>query len=571
MATPITLQNLIDAATDAQTLSQVANSNALTVTSRLGTTYPTVYGALATIAAQAPNMNQSPFANVKDYGATGNGVTNDTNAFNAALNTGRALYVPNGRYNLGSWTVSLNNVTIIGEQMPGWTGDLTALTGGTILLGAVVIDGNNIRVENIGVDFGNAYSNTYNGGVGGNPLVLHNIAQAGTLNQNNHVRNVIGLCRIAATASDPTAAYHGVLLESLQYGSAYNVVGVNGWYGVVIKATDFNCDGVTGYNADTVGVFLRSNSYAPVERLTITNVRAFSYSARQFVGFEIDASDANVVDVAASNVSIFGGNMPWCIQGEGYGIAAPSGNAVAYVQSVKLSNVVSQSTATGANISGPVYDTAIDGVNISYPASGYGLTIGPNTVGVYPIDIALGTVRIVAPQGTPTTTPLFDLLGGTTKLSFAMIDATIAYVAPGLISLTGDSALLTIGNYFGILNLNLTTANLKNGWAVAYGGQAVASDTRNGVTSLYGRVGINSSITGPIVMQLPQGAFQVGSIVSTSALAYLGTSGTLVGVPVTIDASGNVTVTNYALYVGVYAYLMLNGISVNLNMPANNF
>ena len=39
-------------------------------------------------------------ANVLDFGAIGNGVADDTAAFNAAIATQRSVYVPAGTYNL---------------------------------------------------------------------------------------------------------------------------------------------------------------------------------------------------------------------------------------------------------------------------------------------------------------------------------------------------------------------------------------------------------------------------------------------------------------------------------------
>lgn len=52
---------------------------------------------------------------VKDFGATGNGVTDDTAALQAAFNTGKAIYIPGGNY----FVTSTLNVTTSGQLIYG--------------------------------------------------------------------------------------------------------------------------------------------------------------------------------------------------------------------------------------------------------------------------------------------------------------------------------------------------------------------------------------------------------------------------------------------------------------------
>ena len=58
---------------------------------------------------------------VKDFGAVGNGTTNDTNAFNAAIATGKSVYVPSGTYLLSTSVTLPSNTVIYGD------GDLSVL------------------------------------------------------------------------------------------------------------------------------------------------------------------------------------------------------------------------------------------------------------------------------------------------------------------------------------------------------------------------------------------------------------------------------------------------------------
>ena len=54
--------------------------------------------------------------NVKDYGAIGDGVVNDTAAFVLAIASGRHVYIPSGTYVLGQLAFTgLSNVRLIGD------------------------------------------------------------------------------------------------------------------------------------------------------------------------------------------------------------------------------------------------------------------------------------------------------------------------------------------------------------------------------------------------------------------------------------------------------------------------
>ena len=54
--------------------------------------------------------------NVKDYGATGDGETDDTAAIQAAIDAGRSVYLPPGTYVLSRELRVWNSVQLIGER-----------------------------------------------------------------------------------------------------------------------------------------------------------------------------------------------------------------------------------------------------------------------------------------------------------------------------------------------------------------------------------------------------------------------------------------------------------------------
>jgi hypothetical protein len=54
------------------------------------------------------------FVSVKDFGAIGNGIVDDTTAIQNTINTGKSVYFPNGTYLCGALTVSTNNQSLFG-------------------------------------------------------------------------------------------------------------------------------------------------------------------------------------------------------------------------------------------------------------------------------------------------------------------------------------------------------------------------------------------------------------------------------------------------------------------------
>jgi len=74
------------------------------------------------IIDEPPPLIQVPSVSVKDYGAKGDGTTNDStavrNAFNEAQRVGRALYFPAGKYNLNNLALTVSgDVHMIGDGM----------------------------------------------------------------------------------------------------------------------------------------------------------------------------------------------------------------------------------------------------------------------------------------------------------------------------------------------------------------------------------------------------------------------------------------------------------------------
>jgi hypothetical protein len=92
------------------------------------------------------------FTNVKDYGAKGDGVTNDTTAINnaiTALPTGGTLYFPAGNYIIGGAGVSLTKSMVI----KGAGRDSTTLTSSLAYMFPIVVVGGPIELRIEGLAF----------------------------------------------------------------------------------------------------------------------------------------------------------------------------------------------------------------------------------------------------------------------------------------------------------------------------------------------------------------------------------------------------------------------------------
>lgn len=93
------------------------------------------------------------FVNVKAYGAVGDGLTDDTHAFESAINrqqlTGGVLIIPSGIYIVSKGFHILNSIRIIGVNQPTIK---ASNTFNTDTLGIIRIDGDNSSIEGVTIN-----------------------------------------------------------------------------------------------------------------------------------------------------------------------------------------------------------------------------------------------------------------------------------------------------------------------------------------------------------------------------------------------------------------------------------
>ena len=448
---------------------------------------------------------------------------------------GGVLRLPAGRYHSTTgFLFSRSNITIIGDGMPRVSDDLNSLVGGTILEGTVLIDGDNITVENFGADHGITYSNTHKAGFGGDGLVIHKVGLDG-IRKNINAKNVIGLTRIG-DYNDAQAAFHAVLLEGLRGGSADNVVGVGGWFGVVLKVADFNVGKVIGRENDAVSVYLKSNSYAPVDRVNIASAISSNYVARGFVGFLIQSSDAELQAVTVGNVAVMGGTNAVRVEGE---VAQPC-------VSVAIGNIATRGGNTGISVRGPVYGLTVGTASVWQP-SGVGFATSANAVGVHPIDVTANTLRVVP---SATSTKAVDIENQATKVVFGSVNAAGAGGGLDSGSVINVQPTTEIGQYFGALKADSSSPALVNGWAASYG-QPVGLTVKSGWTRGYGRLS-SSAATSDTFMTIPSGMRPNNLEFFTSMTAHDGATGKVVPVNVFVSSTGDVSIyPNRAAYTNI--------------------
>ena len=486
------------------------------------------------------------YGDVRRYGAIGDGVILDATAFtNSIASTGYA-FLENKSYRVDDLVFQRDNVNIIGAKMPTYSGDLSKLQNGTILKGSLIIDGSHIAVKNFGVDRGTEYTTTYKNGIGNNAIVIHKIAQDGTVNYNCCVENIIGLV-LPGLNTDSNTAFHAVLLESLDGGIADNAVGVGGWFGVVLKVSNFKCGKLTGVENDTASVNLKSNSYGTVSNVSIDQIASQNTTARGFCGVLIQASDAEMSNVHIGKIISTGGYLGCRIESE----------ASQPIKNLNISQVVCSDNHVGMDARGAIYSSVIDDIIINNPSIGLGFETTQNSASVYLTDLHIGTMRVVAPAGTESSNHV-RLLG---NVSFDYIKCTVGYVTKGNIYIEGRNR---IGDYFGKLSINLKKANLLNGWVSSYE-QECGSYTKNGRTKFFGRVNGNAR-TSEIFCNLSESARPLNLELYAYALGYDGVSSTFkTTIPVKISATGDVSIPNAGLF-GALSWIELCSIDIPNDM-----
>jgi len=498
---------------------------------------PAGTGAVATtVQAELQRFDYFFGRSLESYGAVGDGVTSDSAAWDLAVASGLPILLGSKSYRIGDKGITREKIVILGQQMPGYNAGFTALTGGSILLGSLMVDGNHVRCENFGVDCGITYTNTYTAGAGNNAFVAHNAAQLGVLNKNNHFKNIVGMIRLG-DYTDVQAAFHAVLLESLQYGSADNIVGIGGWFGVVLKVSDFQCGKLVGIECDNSNVYIKSNDYGPVARVNVSDIISYNLTSRGYAAVRVESETAELSQVTVNNITVFNSSTN-PLTGTNVLVNAAS---TFPATGVVLGNITTLNGSNGLDVRGPVYGLAANTLTLKNGV-GVGISTTANVPGTHPNDVVIGTARII-----DFTSGAVSIGSALTKFTFGTINAANAGGVVDSKSVINVQSSSTVGQYVGTLKVNDVVPALVNGWASSFG-QATGLVVKSGVTQGYGRISSAAS-TNDIFMTVPAGMCPDSLVFFSSMQAFDGVANKYVPVTVSTDGAGNFSVyPNRAVY-----------------------
>ncbi|HJV19235.1 MAG TPA: glycosyl hydrolase family 28-related protein [Sediminibacterium sp.] len=186
-----------------------------------------------------------PRVNVKDFGAVGNGLADDTHAFDLAMDKANVLklpvYVPVGIYK-ARVQLSHDSLRIVGQRQPG-----ADVGSGAIVLG--LIDCNYkkyVSVENIGIDSRGQLLATddaaLTSGVYTNSLVLH-----------QQFKN------ISIIGDGYKTFKHGMLCSAGSDIIIRNVTVSLFYHGIAIRCSNVSVDSVYAYNCGFTSIVVKSD------------------------------------------------------------------------------------------------------------------------------------------------------------------------------------------------------------------------------------------------------------------------------------------------------------------------
>ena len=182
-------------------------------------------GSYLDLVANQAQLNTSGSTNIKQFGAKGDGVTDDYNAIRSALNFNNSIYIPQGTYLVNTKLVLTSNCKVVGEHR-----NLSVIVSGVIgdsLFGITGSSVNNILISDLSLE-GNGLS-----GASGNGHAIGFIdplLDSGTHNPQNcvierlFIRDFLGNSPFNNTAN--TIPAHGIIQnDGLQ--NVYREIAIN--------------------------------------------------------------------------------------------------------------------------------------------------------------------------------------------------------------------------------------------------------------------------------------------------------------------------------------------------------
>jgi len=450
---------------------------------------------------------------VKDFGAVGDGTTDDTAAIQAALNSGYPVYVPAGTYIINGTLTGATNLTLKGQSLASVTfkktgsGDLFDFLSATTKSN-IFISGITFNVNNVGTGIQAQYVNNFTvSECAFNNIQTWGISIGTITGSESTIRNnniLIEKCNFYNSSS----TYEQILLFNTEYATVRDcsfstgtsAIGIGLYQNlsdVLIQRCEFNihigsyyslstnnitydeclftgCDtGIQGANQSDHGAF----SYSFVKNLIISKTR---FTAQVGTPLQLGAVYGAVVDTcvfdsnAQYGLLINGGNSPvsqipynWIVRGSIFAnnntssvssTLAPGirldaiGSSGGYQNGLISSCVFYDDNGTPKQLYPIVFNGSATWSNIKISSSVLNAYSGAYSVGLTG-SAALGVGVVITPDCQQVTTTLPSNLGCLSYSSgFAQEYVSITEAAGSGVSINAES-----GNWFNVL-VNDTTA-----------------------------------------------------------------------------------------------------------------
>lgn len=256
---------------------------------------------------------------VKDFGAVGDGVTDDSDAIRSAISTGNMVYFPNGRYVYDGTVITNSVVRIQGEVMPTVNSAKTDLDNGAIILGTLAFSSDEVYLKDFGVK----------APVDGDAIR----ASAKVLNSGGHLHteNLVGLC------TSPSSDAHALLFQSFQKHTGGNLYGIYSKFGFVSKCQNVDLTTIHTVENDESGVILKSDTgFGTCGNVSIQQTRHIC-SSSQRRGFHIQSSDVTVRNVQIGEIYSDGAIDNVLVQ---------CGSGATDIRNVQINSIISRNSQT---------------------------------------------------------------------------------------------------------------------------------------------------------------------------------------------------------------------------------
>lgn len=260
----------------------------------------------------ALNTIQSPIAvNVKDYGAKGDGTTNDIAAFVAALNTGLDVVVPDGTYLLSPAVAQ--EIPNNGSQRLFGSGNATLSINLASSINVFNFSGA-VSFENLTIDFNNSYARyAFFWRANAGHIQLKNI----TVQNLKDIDSNTGSITFFIISTGNTFTISDITGTSLLKRGNGSITDANGSYNMIYVGNGtgptqgsiqniyvseiHNIDASDNIiYEDTSAVYVSTDANDQLNRIQVSNIKGYNFGKRLI---KIDASNVSIYDVEGYSIS----------------------------------------------------------------------------------------------------------------------------------------------------------------------------------------------------------------------------------------------------------------------------